>query len=75
VYPFRQDSTGAFAVPFEWAIPIAVGAVFDYLDESPETNLEIVRHVVYSRENDVVEPSYRREIEGQIANRAKRSPQ
>ena len=58
-------STGAFAVPFAWAIPIAVGAVFDFLDVE-DTSLKIVRHVVYTREVESVEQMFKAEINSQI---------
>ena len=61
-------STGAFAVPFAWAVPIAVSSVFDFLDLE-ESDLEIVRHVVYSRESKPVEDWFRSEIESQIERR------
>jgi len=59
-------STGAFAVPFEWAIPIAVGTVFHFLNHE-KTTLEFVRHVVYTREFDFVEKRFRKEIDAQIS--------
>lgn len=58
-------STGAFAVPFAWAIPIAVGSVLDFLD-GEESDLEIVRHVVYTREFRSVADDFRKEIDSQI---------
>ena len=61
-------STGAFAVPFAWAVPIAVGTVFDFLD-CEESPLEIVRHVVYTREVETVEDMFRAEIEEQLERR------
>ena len=61
-------STGAFAVPFAWAIPIAVEAVFDFLD-AEESSLKIIRHVVYTREVESVEQMFRAEIESQLQSR------
>lgn len=61
-------STGAFAVPFAWAIPIAVGTVLDFIDHE-ESDLRIVRHVVYSRETESIEEMFRSEIELQIERR------
>ena len=64
-------STGAFGVPLDWAIPIAVGTVFDFLSNR-ETTLEIVRHVVYSGENEDIEGRFREEIENQLSERSER---
>ena len=61
-------STGAFAVPLQWAIPIAVGTVLDFID-TEDCCLEIVRHVVYTREVEAIEQMFRTEIDRQIENR------
>lgn len=58
-------STGAFAVPFQWAVPIAVKSVFDFLNRH-ETSLELVRHVIYSRESEIVEEMFRSELNRQL---------
>ena len=65
-------STGAFGVPVEWAIPIAVGSVFDFLSNR-KTPLEIVRHVVYSGEHSNIESKFRDEIEKQLRERSERA--
>lgn len=62
-------STGAFAVPLEWAVPIAVGTVFDFLDREP-SSLDLVRHVVYTREVETMGDQFEEEIERQLAARA-----
>jgi len=58
-------STGAFAVPFEWAVPIAIGTVLDFLEQEASP-LEIVRHVVYTREVEAVKRMFCSEIERQL---------
>ena len=62
-------STGAFAVPHKWAVPIAVGTVFHFLDEEDST-LEAVRHVVYTKEFKPIEQAFRSEIQSQIEVRS-----
>ena len=62
-------STGAFAVPFDWAIPIAVRTVLDFLDKE-DSSLEIVRHVVYTREQESVEAKFKAEIDAEIERRS-----
>lgn len=62
-------STGAFAVPFQWAIPIAVKTVLDFLDHH-KTSLTIVRHVIYTRESEIVGKMFRTELDSQITARA-----
>lgn len=63
-------STGAFAVPFEWAIPIAVAGVFDFLDTNDsDHSLKIIRHVTYTREFESVDQWFKKEIEAQLAIR------
>ncbi len=61
-------STGAFAVPIDWAVPIAVSTVFDYLDRE-ESSLKLVRHVVYTREFESIDERFRAEIEAQFGER------
>ena len=61
-------STGAFAVPFSWAVPIAVATVFGFLDRE-ESSLKTVRHVVYSREDETVEEMFKVEIEDWLSRR------
>ena len=59
-------STGAFGVPLDWAVPIAVTSVLGFLERS-ETRLELVRHVVYTREHPTIFERYRAAIETRLA--------
>ena len=44
-------STGAFVFPKELASVVAVGAVKDFLNWIPQTNLELIRFVCFDEEN------------------------
>ena len=61
-------STGAFAMSVAWAVPIAVNTVFDFLDQH-EGPLELVRHVVYTKEIAKIDAAFRKEIDSQIRQR------
>jgi serine/threonine-protein kinase len=44
---FPSISTGAYGYPLHEAAPVALAAVFDHLRATPQTNLELVRFMLY----------------------------
>jgi O-acetyl-ADP-ribose deacetylase (regulator of RNase III) len=46
---FPSVSTGAYGYPLEQAAPVALQTVSDYLSSAPNTSVDLVRFVLYSR--------------------------
>jgi O-acetyl-ADP-ribose deacetylase (regulator of RNase III) len=65
---FPSISTGAFAYPLRLAAPIALGAIIEFLEREPH-DLDEVRIVLYTRENDKAHTVFAEALERILSQR------
>ncbi|HEX4609154.1 MAG TPA: macro domain-containing protein [Urbifossiella sp.] len=66
---FPSISTGAFVYPLRLAAPVAIGTVIEFLERAPH-DLDEVRMVLYTRENDKAYTVFADALEQLLSQRA-----
>jgi O-acetyl-ADP-ribose deacetylase len=67
---FPSIATGAFAYPIRLAAPVALKAIVDFLEQAKH-DLEEVRMVLYTREDETAFAAYAQALERLLADRTK----